>query len=140
MSDRMMVFIEDGHVFQAFEEVPWKMLTEQRVITLSRESNIRVLTEIGFESVGVPLRPHLEVHQIHTALSLAENGAGVAVLPTYAFTALNGRHIAARPLTSPDFTRQVSIVSARERTASPATAAVSPLLRRIVREMVPEAL
>ncbi|PVB59899.1 LysR family transcriptional regulator [Labrenzia sp. 011] len=140
LADRMMVFMEEGHPLQVHEEVPWKLLGDHRIIALSRESNIRVLTEIGFESVGLPLRPHLDVHQIHTALSLAENGAGVAVLPTYAFAALNGRRIAARPLTAPDITRQVSIVSGRERTASPASAAVRPLLRKIVREMVPEVL
>lgn len=140
LSDRLMVFIEMNHPFKSLEEVDWKALADQRVITLTRESNIRLLTEIGFETAGLPLRPHLEVHQIHTALSLVESGAGVAVLPTYAFAALNGRRIAARPLIGPAITRQVSIITARERTLSPATTAVRPLLRKILREMVPEVL
>ncbi|MGV1794801.1 LysR family transcriptional regulator [Rhizobium lusitanum] len=140
LSDRLMVFIEMDHPFKSLEEVGWKALHDQRVITLTRESNIRLLTEIGFETAGLPLRPHLEVHQIHTALSLVESGAGVAVLPTYAFAALNGRGIAARPLTDPAITRQVSIITARERTLSPATTAVRPLLRKILRQMVPEIL
>ena len=140
LSDRLMVFIEMDHPFKSLEEVSWKALHDQRVITLTRESNIRLLTEIGFETAGLPLRPHLEVHQIHTALSLVESGAGVAVLPTYAFAALNGRGIAARPLTDPAITRQVSIITARERTLSPATTAVRPLLRKILRQMVPEIL
>lgn len=140
LSDRLMVFIEMDHPFKSLEEVDWKALHDQRVITLTRESNIRLLTEIGFETAGLPLRPHLEVHQIHTALSLVESGAGVAVLPTYAFAALNGRKIAARPLIGPAITRQVSIITARERTLSPATTAVRPLLRKILREMVPEIL
>ncbi|MGV1761345.1 LysR family transcriptional regulator [Rhizobium sp. A22-96] len=140
LSDRLMVFIEMNHPFKSLEEVDWKALADQRVITLTRESNIRLLTEIGFETAGLPLRPHLEVHQIHTALSLVESGAGVAVLPTYAFAALNGRSIAARPLIGPAITRQVSIITARERTLSPATTAVRPLLRKILREMVPEVL
>lgn len=140
LSDRLMVFIEMDHPFKSLEEVSWKVLHDQRVITLTRESNIRLLTEIGFETAGLPLRPHLEVHQIHTALSLVESGAGVAVLPTYAFAALNGRGIAARPLTDPAITREVSIITARERTLSPATTAVRPLLRKILRQMVPEIL
>lgn len=140
LSDRLMVFIEMNHPFKSLEEVDWKALHDQRVITLTRESNIRLLTEIGFETAGLPLRPHLEVHQIHTALSLVESGAGVAVLPTYAFAALNGRGIAARPLIGPAITRQVSIITARERTLSPATTAVRPLLRKVLREMVPEIL
>ena len=115
LSDRLMVFIQMEHPFKSVEEVEWKSLHDQHVITLTRESNIRLLTEIGFETAGLPLRPHLEVHQIHTALSLVESGAGVAVLPTYAFAALNGRGVAARPLTNPALTRQVSIITARDR-------------------------
>ncbi|WP_438752265.1 LysR family transcriptional regulator [Pararhizobium sp. O133] len=140
LSDRLMLFMEPDHSFKSLEEVSWNTLHDQRVITLTRESNIRLLTEIGFETAGLPLRPHLEVHQIHTALSLVESGAGVAVLPTYAFAALNGRRIVARPLTDPAITRPVSIITARERTASPATMAVRPLLRKILRDMVPEIL
>ncbi|HBF31598.1 MAG TPA: LysR family transcriptional regulator [Rhizobium sp.] len=140
LSDRLMVFIPPDHPFKALEEVEWTALHDQRIITLTRESNIRLLTEIGFETCGLPMRPNLEVHQIHTALSLVENGAGVAVLPTYAFAALNGRRIVARPLANPAITRQVSIVTARERAPSSATNAVRPLLRRILREMVPDIL
>lgn len=140
LSDRLMVFMQPEHAFKSLEEVGWKALHDQRIVALTRESNIRLLTEIGFETVGLPLRPHLEVHQIHTALSLVESGAGLAVLPTYAFAALNSRRIVARPLADPAITRQVSVITARERTASPATNAVRPLLRRILREMVPEIL
>ncbi|WP_230173600.1 LysR family transcriptional regulator [Rhizobium sp. CECT 9324] len=140
LSDRLMVFLEPDHHFKSLEEVDWKALYDQKIVALTRESNIRLLTEIGFETAGLPLRPHLEVHQIHTALSLVESGAGLAVLPTYAFAALNGRRIVARPLSNPAITRQVSVITARERTASPATTAIRPLLRRILREMVPEIL
>jgi DNA-binding transcriptional LysR family regulator len=140
LRDRLMAFVQSDHAFRELEEVRWSALRDQRIITLTRESNIRLLTEIGFESAGIPLRPHLEVHQINTALSLAETGAGVAILPTYAFAALNGRDIIARPLTEPAITRDVCIITARERTPSAATTAVRTLLRRVLRELVPEAL
>lgn len=138
LRDRLMIFIAPDHPFRALEEVEWSALNDQRIVTLTRESNIRLLTEIGFESAGISLRPHLEVHQINTALSLVESGAGLAVLPTYAFAALNGRRISARPLTDPAISRDVCIITARERTPSPATTAVRGLLRRVMRDMVPE--
>lgn len=138
LRDRLMIFIDPDHPFKALEEVDWAALADKRIVTLTRESNIRLLTEIGFESAGIPLRPTLEVHQINTALALVESGAGLAVLPTYAFAALNGRRIAARPLANPVISRDVSIVTARERTPSPATTAVRAILRRVIRDMVPE--
>ncbi len=140
LSDRLLLFTWQEHEFRSREEVGWTDLQNQRIITLTRESKIRLLTEIGFESANLALRPYMEVHQIHTALSLVENQIGVAVLPTYAFSALNNRRIIARPLTDPAITRQVSIITARERAASPAAAAVRPLLRSVLREMVPEVL
>lgn len=140
LHDRLMVFVTPGHPFTAEEEIPWARLAGQAIVALSRESTIRVLTEIGFESAGIPLRPQLEVRQIHTALSLVESGAGVAVLPTYAFAALRGREISARPLVEPAITRNVSLIAARDRTSSPATVAVGGLLRRVLRDMVPETI
>ncbi len=138
LRDRLMVFIDPEHAFRLLEEVEWSALADAPIITLTRESNIRLLTEIGFETAGIALRPHLEVHQITTALSLVESGAGLAVLPAYAFAALNGRKIAARPLTGPAITRDVSIITARERTPSAATTVVRGMMRRVIRDMVPE--
>ncbi|WP_280138994.1 LysR substrate-binding domain-containing protein [Rhizobium sp. Leaf386] len=116
----------------------WNMLQGEKIVALTRDSGIRLLTEMGFEQAGVSFRPSLEVHQISTALSLVEGGAGVAILPTYAFAAINGRRIIARALTNPAMSRDVNIVTARERTISPASLAVRLILRRVLREMVPE--
>jgi DNA-binding transcriptional LysR family regulator len=138
LRDRLMAFIPPEHSFRLEEEVTWQQLNGERLIVLSRESSIRLLTEMGFEQSGQALRPHLEVHQIGTALSLVENGAGISILPTYAFAAINGRPIIARALRDPVVSRDVNIITARDRTASAATMAVRTILRRVIREMVPE--
>lgn len=133
-----MVFIIPQHELRHHEEVDWTLLQGERIVALTRDSGIRLLTEMGFEQAGVTFRPSLEVHQISTALSLVEGGAGVAILPTYAFAAINGRKIIARALTNPVVSRDVNIVTARERTMSPASSAVRMILRRVLMEMVPE--
>jgi DNA-binding transcriptional LysR family regulator len=138
LQDRLMVFCWPDHPLAGQDQVPWSALRDERIITLSRESGIRLLAEIGFEQAGLPLRPHLEVHQVHTALSLAENGAGVAILPAYAFAALRGRGIVARPLADPPIVREVRLVTARDRSPSTATLAVRTILRTVLRQMVPE--
>lgn len=134
----MMVFVSSEHPFTVEREIPWARLARQPIVALTRESNIRLLTEFGFESAGIPLRPHLEVHQIHTALSLVESRAGVAVLPTYAFAALRGWQIAVRTLSDPTITRNVSLITARDRASSPATINVRGMLRQVLRSMVPD--
>jgi len=135
--DQLMAFFGDGHAFAARSEIGWADLADQRVIALTRESSIRMLVEIGFNGAGLALRPHIEVHQIHTALALVEGGAGVAVLPAYAAVARHGRAIPARPMTGPAVVREISIITARDRVPSAAARAVRPLLRRALREMLP---
>ncbi len=137
LQDQLMVFCEPGHDFASRAEVEWSELANRPIITLTKESNIRVLAEIGFEAAGLPLRPRLEVHQIHTALALAEHGAGIAILPSYSLAATNGRTIEARPLVSPAIVRDVGLITARDRAPSPATIAVRTMLRSVLRRLFP---
>ncbi len=121
-----MVFVSPDHDFAGYEQVRWTELDSQPIITLTQKSNIRLLTEIGFEQAKLALRPHMEVNQIHSVLSLVEVNAGIAVLPAYAFTALRGRGIVARPLTDPAIVREVRLIT-------PATANSQRQLSRCVR-------
>jgi DNA-binding transcriptional LysR family regulator len=138
LQDRLMAFLAPEHHLSALAEVAWSALTGERIIALTRESSIRLLVEIGFEGAGLPFRPALEVHQITTALALAEGGAGVAILPAYSAAARYGRPILARPMCDPAIARDIRIITARDRAASPATVAIRPLLRRALRDALPE--
>lgn len=68
LKDRLMVFIIPQHELRHQEEVDWTLLQGERIVALTRDSGIRLLTEMGFEQAGVTFRPSLEVHQISTAL------------------------------------------------------------------------
>jgi DNA-binding transcriptional LysR family regulator len=138
LRDRLMLFIRADDPLSARTEFTWRMLRDVPIIALTRESNIRLLAELGFQSAELHFRPHLDVHQIHTALALVENGSGAAILPTYAYAALNGRSIVARPMIEPSISRDVSIITARERAPSPATVAIRGLLRNVLRELIPD--
>jgi len=138
LRDQLMVFVSPDHDFAGYEQVRWTELDNQPIITLTQKSNIRLLTEIGFEQAKLALRPHMEVNQIHSVLSLVEVNAGIAVLPAYAFTALRGRGIVARPLTDPAIVREVRLITPRDREQSAATVAVRSILRNLLRQMIPE--
>ncbi|MCC7320433.1 MAG: LysR family transcriptional regulator [Rubellimicrobium sp.] len=138
VQDRLMAFFAAGHPLARRDSLSWADLAGERLIALTRESNIRLLVEFGFDGAGLPLRPALEVHQIHTALALAEAGAGVAVLPSYSLAARHGRPILALPVTDPAVVRDIRIVTARDRAPSPATQAIRPILRHTLRAAFPE--
>jgi DNA-binding transcriptional LysR family regulator len=138
LRDQLMIFVSPHHDFAAHQHVDWSELDNQPIITLTQKSGIRLLTEMGFEHANLALRPHLEVNQIHTVLSLVEVNAGIAVLPAYAFTALRGRGIVARPLTNPAVIREVRLIAPRDREQSAATIEVRSILRNLLRQMIPE--
>lgn len=138
LQDSLMVFLPEAHPLAARDRLAWRDLADQPIATLTRESGIRLLVDVGFESARLPLRPVFEAHQIFTLLSLVEAGQCLAVLPTYSQAALHGRRVAIRPLGDPAISRDVSVIRARDRSLTPAAQAVLPLLRTTLRGMVPD--
>ncbi|SDR56637.1 DNA-binding transcriptional regulator, LysR family [Rhizobiales bacterium GAS113] len=135
--DSLMLFCGYGSEFHQREELAWSDLKGQPLVTLTRESGIRLLVELGFEAAELPVKPAFEVSQITTALALVEAGLGVAVLPTYAWAAARYRKVVAKPLIRPSISRDVAIITASERPMSPAMASFSGFLRKHTQALVP---
>lgn len=136
--DRMMLFCRKNSPFANKTSVAWRELEDQPFVTLTRDSGIRLLVEIGFEQAQIALRPNYEVAQITTALALVEAGLGLAVLPTYA-RAVAGGAILARPLVEPSIARDIVMIRQGGRSMSPALAAFETVLRRYIRRHIPDA-
>lgn len=129
LRDEMMLFCQQDDPLAQAVSVPWRDLQDRPLVTLTRESGIRLLTEVGFASAEVTLRPAYEVSQINTAIALVEAGVGISVLPGYARTALAGRRMAAIPLTDPPISRDVAVLYRRDRSLSKAALAFVERLR-----------
>lgn len=134
--DSLMLFCGRGNAFASRETVAWRDLADEELVTLTRDSGIRLLVEVGYESAEITLRPAYEVAQITTALALVEAGLGIAVLPTYA-RAVAPASIVAKPLVEPAITRDIVMIRPSGRSVSPALSAFEVLLRRFVRQLVP---
>lgn len=134
--DQLMLFCSPGSRF-ADASVDWRELQSEPLITLTRDSGIRLLVEVAYETVGIPLVPAYEVSQITTALALVEARLGVAVLPTYARAAAPHRRVLARPLANPAIARDIVLIRPSGRSVSPALATFETVLRRHVRRLTP---
>ncbi|MGO4671747.1 LysR family transcriptional regulator [Bosea sp. 2YAB26] len=133
--DSLMLFCARTHPFATRSSLPWADLAGQPLITLTRDSGIRLLVEVGYETAEVPLRPLYAVSQITTALALVEAGLGIAVLPTYALAMTPHRPIAARPLVEPTIARDVVMIRPSGRSPSPAVLAFESILRGSIRRL-----
>ena len=75
--DRLMLFCSAAHRLARRQNVRWRDLKDEPLITLTRDSGIRILVELGYEAANVPLRADYQVTQISTALALAGAGRDV---------------------------------------------------------------
>lgn len=138
LRDRLAVFARPDHPLAGSAALRWSELADQKVVALTRESGLRLLTEMGFEAARLGFRPAHEVHQIYTALALVDELGALAVLPLYAAGALHGRDFRVLPLQEPVIGREISLAWRRDMAPSPATQAVSQILLRSIRRFLPD--
>lgn len=131
--DELMMFCGTGHRLARRRKVAWKDLSGQPLITLTRDSGIRTLVEVGYESAQIPLQPAYEVAQITTALALVQAGHGITVLPAYAQATAPRHDLATAKLGEPVISRNIELVRADGRSVSPAMAAFETALKHCLR-------
>lgn len=136
MRDKLMLFCDPAMLAER-ETVTWDELAGLPLITLTRQSGIRVLVEVGYETAQAPFKPAYEVAHITTALALVEAGLGVAVLPTYALAAVRAHNVRGKALVGPEISREVALIHASGRSLSPAVSAFSATVKRFAQLLAP---
>jgi DNA-binding transcriptional LysR family regulator len=134
--DSLMVFSASNHQLAARQKVSWRELDDLPLITLTRDSGIRLLVEVGYQTAGIRLVPAYEVTHITTALAMVEAGLGIAVLPTYAWASAHEPKISATAL-EPRIIRDISLITRAGRATTPAVSAFMRFLKKYTNVMVP---
>lgn len=127
--DRLMLFCDPRSDLARRTRVTWADLDGRDLITLTRESGIRLLVEVGLHAHKRQASPAYEVSQVTTAIALVEAGLGVAVLPTLARAGISNGAVVARPLDSPEITREIVAIRASGRSWSPAAESFVAVLK-----------
>jgi DNA-binding transcriptional LysR family regulator len=134
--DSLMLFCATDHPLARRRTVDWHELDGLPLVTLTRESEIRLLVEVGFETAQIRVIPSYEVAQITTALAMVEVGLGVAVLPTYAWAAARAMKISAAAL-HPGIARDIAMITRMGRSIPPAVSAFSRFLGKYTNVLAP---
>jgi len=127
-SDSLALFCPRAHPLAKKKRMNWSELEHQPLVTLTRDSGIRLLVELGCETAQVGMAITHEVSHVTTALAMVEAGLGVAVLPTYARVAARAEAITSVPMTNPTITRDVVLITQAGRMASPALSSFARVL------------
>lgn len=129
-SDSLALFCPPTHAFAKLKRMSWRELDGQPLVTLTRDSGIRLLVELGCETAQIGMAIAYEVSHVTTALSMVEAGLGVAVLPTYAWVAARKGTVTAIPLVNPTMTRDIVLITPAGRSVSPALSSFTRVLTK----------
>jgi DNA-binding transcriptional LysR family regulator len=117
-----------GPDFVADKPLTWKQLAALPLVTVKAGYGVRRRIEAAAESAGVTLRIEHEVSLLTTALAMAANGLGVAVVPGSLLAYGGHPQLVARRLTRPAVERNTAVVYRAERSLSPAARAFVDIL------------
>lgn len=127
--DHLMLFCRASHALAQLADVPWAALPGERMIALTRHSDLRRLMDETARAAGVSLLPDYEVGQISTALAMVEAGLGVAILPGIACGVRLPGALATRALAPPVASRTIQAISRRGRALPPAASSFIAAVR-----------
>ena len=134
---REQVFLHDtlaavglpGPDFPPDRTITWKQLAALPVVTVKPGYGVRRSIDAACESAGATLQVAHDVALLTTAVALAANGLGVAVVPgSLLARGVEARGLVARRLTRPVVERKVAVIRPAERSLSPAAQAFADLL------------
>jgi DNA-binding transcriptional LysR family regulator len=135
--DALTLFCSAASPLAKKRRVRWADLHDQKLIMLTRDSSIRVLTERTLTETGRNTgKPLYEVSQMTTAVMLAGAGLGVTVLPAYAWSFARGRDVVSRPLVEPQVMRNIYLIQSESRSLSPAADGFARTLRKQTRAAI----
>lgn len=109
----------DGR-FERRRGITWNEISAWETIAMREGTRIRSQIDRALMRAGKVLRPTMEVSLISTALAITAQGGGVSILPAHLLPAKQFPSLAAVPLTAPQISRQVSLVTRAGMSLSPA--------------------
>jgi LysR family carnitine catabolism transcriptional activator len=121
--DSLAVACPPDHPLAARRSARWRDLRDFRLITLNVGTTVRTATENVFAQAGEPFSPAYETTNAITALALASEGLGIAIVPTSVKPACRPSVITLRVLREPTVRRTLNVVKRRGHTLSPAALA-----------------
>jgi DNA-binding transcriptional LysR family regulator len=133
LRDNLVLYCLASSPLARLETVTWRDIAAYDIVTLNRESGLRLIMDMGFEAAGTRVRPAFEVTQSMTALSFVEAGLGIAVLPGSAAVQIKGTKVITKSLGKPIMQREIAVIRAADRAPPPAFEILLPILVKHLR-------
>jgi DNA-binding transcriptional LysR family regulator len=129
IEDRLCVICTRSSPLARRRQIAWSEIAGHPTVTVKRGSGIRAIIDDTMGRLGLRFEPAYEVSYLATALALTQHGLGISVLPSYLTRYFHSGRLAAIRLVEPVVTRNLSIVTRRGASLSPAAERFLTILR-----------
>ncbi|MDX3985766.1 MAG: LysR family transcriptional regulator [Achromobacter sp.] len=130
MSDSFLLLIPESHALaRSRGPLRWADTATAAHVSMVQPSSVRQYTEWAFLQNRIRFTPAFEAEHLTTIVAMVECGFGVAALPEIAAGAVSQTGIVQRPLIGPVAERSIGLVTSRNRSLSPAAAALVGTLK-----------
>lgn len=95
----MRVAVPRGHGLTRRAMITVQDIARERYIGYGSDTPLGLLLGMAFRREGIEVKPIIEVRHTHTAYTLVQQGAGVAIVDGLSLIGRNGKEVITRPLT-----------------------------------------
>lgn len=110
MDDPFIVAVRDDHPFATRSEVSWDEVSKQRTIAARHGAGLRMLMDLRLAESRMRINWAYEVQHVNSALSLVNEGLGVAVVPQVCVSAANYERVIAVPFEDTKISRTLGLI------------------------------
>ena len=111
--------------------VTMKQIAREPLVSLPNDSRTRRTIDAAASKQGITLQHAVTVTQLATVMSFARAGLGVAIVPAGAIAGFNTDGLKTLPIIGPMLSRNLGLITLKEREPTPAAIGLSMLIRSI---------
>jgi len=120
LREDFVLAVHRDHALAGRRSVSWEELSQERFMTVAKESGNRLLIDDALAKSGKRTVSAFEVSHVMTLLGLVEAGLGVAAVPQLAMPPAGHATLVGVKLEHPRVTRSLGLISRRGRPLAPA--------------------
>jgi DNA-binding transcriptional LysR family regulator len=129
--DKLCAFVSKNHVLTRQDSITLSELATHPFIVTGRDSGVREILEDALRRAKRPLTIAFETNYMSTALGLAKEGLGVAILPEVVADMDNSGDVCRLAIVRPVLSRRVDIIEKKDRSLSSAAVQFVKILRQV---------
>jgi DNA-binding transcriptional LysR family regulator len=119
------------HRLARSQGVTMEQIAREPLVSLTNDSRTRRTIDAAASKQGITLEHAVTVTQFATMMSLVRAGLGVAIVPAGAIVGFNTDGLSTLPITRPTLSRNLGLITLKEREPTPAAIGISTLIRSV---------